>query len=171
MLLVSLSPGFIMAGLWSGHSDGHSGGYFSGAADDAGKFFLRNRDRAGNKLRDAVSPEAGVVMGWVFLWQQQGFMGLAFFVNVAQIGPGKCSGFPFAAEGNPPAVTGPTVPGFALVAVDIQAFVFVSAIFFGGFKVYDIEVAAVSVNWKATVIAHAEQQPAAVRANPGQQDA
>jgi len=63
------------------------------------------------------------------------------------------------------------MPGFALVAVNLEPSVFEPAGLMCGFEVHQIQIAVFMVDGKGAVIAHAEQQPSAVWTNPWLKDA
>ena len=93
------------SGLWRSHSDGERGRYFSRAANNPAQCFFCYSNRLPYQLRDTVGPEAGVVIGRVFLRQQQGLIRLALPVHVANVGSCKYPTLPFTAESYPSAVT------------------------------------------------------------------
>ena len=93
------------SGFGRSHSDRERGRYFSRAANNPAQFFFCYSNRLPYQFRDTVGPEAGVVIGRVFLRQQQGLIRLALPVNVANVGSCKYSTLPFTAESYPSAVT------------------------------------------------------------------
>ena len=76
---------------------------------------------------------------------------------IANVNSGEYSGISFTAEGYPSAVGRPTVPAFALVAINLESAVLVLTALCCVSKVNHIQVATFLVNWKATIIAHTEQ--------------
>jgi len=92
-------------GFWRSHSNRERGRYYSRASNNAAQFFFSNANRLPYQLGDTVSPKAGVVIGRVFLRQQEGLIHLALPVNIANVGSCKYPALPFTAEGYPLAVT------------------------------------------------------------------
>ena len=78
-------------------------------------------------------------------------------VHVAEVRPGQGTSPPLAAESDPPAVAGPTVPRFRIRAVDLELAVVPRG------QVHEVQIAAGLIDGKAAVAAHAEQKKSPVR--------
>ena len=89
--------------------------------DALGQFPFRYHDRSPDQLRHVEGVEAGLVKRRVLLWQQKRLVEAALLVHVAEERPGEEAVEPLAAEHDPAAIAGPAMPGFGLVAVDVQA--------------------------------------------------
>jgi len=147
------------------HCDWHTCRDFTRATNNSHQALLCNLNRLGDKFGYCVGFKTGIIKWGIFLRQQQRFVHFASFINVANVRPGKYATLPFAAENYPSAVAGPTMPGFALIAIYIQPSIFIFARFVCGFEVCYVQVAAGIMNSPGAIIAHARQQPAAVGTN------
>jgi len=174
-MLFSFLPWFLIIGCCSGFGSGHCYRHinrnFTRAANNPRQSFSCNLNRPNDKFRDTVGLETGVIEGRVFLRHQHGLIYLAFLVNIAKVRPGEYPILSFTAESYPSAVTGPAVPGFTLVAVDLKPTIFEPAVLLCAFEVHQIQIAVLMMNGEGAVTAHAEQQPAAVGTNPRLKDA
>lgn len=82
-----------------------------------------NLNRAGSELGYAVNLEERIIKLGVFLWYYERFVCLAILVNIAQVDSCKQSSLSFTAEGNPPAVARPAMPGLGILAVYFEPLV------------------------------------------------
>lgn len=141
---------------------------FLRTANDAAETLLGYFHRFDNEFRHAVRPETSVVVSRVFLGDDEGFMDVSFGFDIGQVRPRERVAVPLAAECDPSAVGRPTVPRFALVAVDLEASAFGATAWSYALQINDVKVGTGAIDREAPVIAHAEQKPATIGADPWQ---
>jgi len=144
-----------LTGARRGHGDGHLDGDLLRASYDPGKFFPPWADRLDNEFRSIVGFKARVKECRVLLGQQYGLINLPSFVNIAKVRSGKYSIASLTTENYPSAVTGPAMPGFALVAIDFEASSGMLAGSVCGLEIHEVQVAFLLEGGEAAVIAHA----------------
>ena len=88
----------------------------------AGKFLRSVLDGLDHKLRNVVALHEVSVEARVFLWQSEGLVGLALFVEVCNVEASVVAIVASAAEDDPSAVARPGVITLRLVAVHVLQF-------------------------------------------------